>query len=57
MSTVGGTGAMAGALHQQGLAVQLMAKTLAKVGPAGNMPVRVAPPAVLGKGLHVDKMV
>lgn len=57
MSTVGGAGAMAGALHQQGLAVQLMAKTLAKVGPAGNMPVRVAPPAVLGKGLHVDKMV
>ncbi len=53
MSTVGGAGAMAGALHQQGLAVQLMAK----VGPAGNMPVRVAPPAVLGKGLHVDKMV
>ncbi len=56
MSAVGGAGA-AGALHQQGLAVQLIAKTLAKVGPAGNMPVRVAPPATVGKGLHVNKMV
>lgn len=57
MSTVSGTGAMAGALHQQGLAAQLITKTLAKVGPAGNLPVRVAQPAIAGKGLHVDKMV
>lgn len=56
MSAVGGTGA-AGALHQQGLAMQLIAKTLAKVGPAGSMPVRVAPPATAGKGLHVNTVV
>jgi hypothetical protein len=41
-------------LHQQGLAVQLIAKTLAKVGPAGNLPVRAPSPPVAGKGLHVN---
>lgn len=56
MSAVGSTGPLAGALHQQGLAMRLMARTLAKVGPAGNMPAPAARPAVPGKGLRLDRM-
>lgn len=55
MSSVSNTGAMAGALHQQGLAAQLINKTLAKVGKAGDTPAPA--PHVTGKGQHVDRMV
>ena len=55
MSSVSSTGAMAGALHQQGLAAQLISKTLAKVGKAGDAPAPA--PQVTGKGQHVDRMV
>ena len=50
MSAAGGIGAA----HQQGLAVQLISKTLARVGPAGDMPAQTPPPPVAGKGLHVN---